>query len=265
MRLRGWCFVGAPIAALAICLVAVRGQSANGRELAPNQKAGAILVELFTSEGCSSCPPADALLRQIDGKHTNSGQLIVGVSEHVTYWNHLGWSDPYSASAYTERQDAYGMRFRLDNIYTPQMVINGEQQLVGSDSASLLHALATAKEQAQVSVQIGSASINSKALDIDFSVAGNLPSHGVEVYAILADDSVRSDVLHGENAGRTLMHSSVARTMTRVATVKSPLQRTVHVPLPATVLRPPGHARHLIMFVQGVNYGPVLAVDTRAL
>lgn len=265
MRLRWWCFGFALIAELATSFVPVRGQSANGRELAPNQKAGAILVELFTSEGCSSCPPADALLRQIDGKHTESGQLIVGVSEHVTYWNHLGWSDPYSALAYTERQDAYGKRFRLESVYTPQMVINGEQQLVGSDSASLLHTLRTLREQAQVSVRIGSASISNNGIDIDFSVAGQVPSSGLEVYAILADDSASSAVLHGENAGRTLMHSSVARTITRVASVQGPIQRTAHVPLPATVLHLPRQARHLIVFVQVVNYGPVLAVDTRPL
>lgn len=81
----------------------------------------AVLVELFTSEGCSSGPWADALLRKIEGKHTDSGQLIVGISEHVTYWNQLGWSDPLSDQAYTERQNAYGTRFRLDSVFTPQM------------------------------------------------------------------------------------------------------------------------------------------------
>jgi hypothetical protein len=89
---------------------------------------GAVLVELFTSEGCADYPPADALLRQIEGKQTESGQLIVGISEHVTYWNQLGWSDPFSSDTYTERQTAYGQRIHLDSVYTPQMVINGEEQ-----------------------------------------------------------------------------------------------------------------------------------------
>src|SRR6204780_1466035 len=106
-----------------------------------------VLVELFTSEGCSSCPPADALLRQVNGTQTNAGQLIVGISEHVTYWNSLGWSDPFSSSVYTERQNAYGERFHLEGVYTPQMVINGAEQIVGSDRAALLHAVEQEEEQ----------------------------------------------------------------------------------------------------------------------
>jgi hypothetical protein len=79
---------------------------------------GAVLVELFTSEGCSSCPSAGALFQQVNGRYSDSGQFIVGVSEHVTYWNSLGWSDPFSSPTYTERQYAYGQRFHLDSVYT---------------------------------------------------------------------------------------------------------------------------------------------------
>jgi hypothetical protein len=115
-----------------------------------------VLVELFTSEGCSSCPPADALLRQVDGKHTESGQLIVALSEHVTYWNHLGWSDPFSSEIYTQRQYAYGQRFHIDSVYTPQMVINGEERIVGSDSAGLLRAIRGEQKPSSLSVHIKS-------------------------------------------------------------------------------------------------------------
>jgi hypothetical protein len=84
--------------------------------------ASVTVVELFTSEGCSSCPPADALLREINLKQTSAGQLIVGISEHVTYWNNLGWKDPYSASVFTERQNVYASRLSPEGPYTPQMV-----------------------------------------------------------------------------------------------------------------------------------------------
>jgi hypothetical protein len=77
-------------------------------------------VELFTSEGCPSCPPVDALLQKVNGKYSDAGQLIVVVSEHVTYWNCLSWSDPFSSPAYTERQNPYGQRFHLDSVYTPK-------------------------------------------------------------------------------------------------------------------------------------------------
>jgi hypothetical protein len=101
-------------------MVAMSAQSNRPDAKAHRPAHGAVLVELFTSEGCSSCPPADALLRKINGKYTDSGQLIVGVSEHVTYWNYLGWSVPFSSEAYTERQSAYGLRFHLDSVCTPQ-------------------------------------------------------------------------------------------------------------------------------------------------
>ena len=108
-------------AALAISIIALSAQpsthlDANTAQLGHR----AVLVELFTSEGCSSCPPADALLQQVNGKYSDAGQLIVGVSEHVTYWNSLGWSDPFSSPIYTERQEAYGQRFHLDSVYTPK-------------------------------------------------------------------------------------------------------------------------------------------------
>ena len=90
-----------------------------------------MLVELFTSEGCSSCPPADNLLRAIDGKHTKEGTLVVGVSEHVNYWDHGGWKDPFDSSTITDRQNDYGQKFHLDSVYTPQMVVDGEAQVSG--------------------------------------------------------------------------------------------------------------------------------------
>lgn len=98
-------------------------------------------MELFTSEGSSSCPPADALLREINLKQTSAGQLIVGISEHVTYWNDLGWKDPYSAPAFTDRQSVYASRLSPEGPYTPQMVVNGCDQFVGSDGGALERAL----------------------------------------------------------------------------------------------------------------------------
>ena len=242
----------------------LRGQSLGDGKSPSTQKSRAVLVELFTSEGCSSCPPADALLRQIDGKYTESGLLIVGVSEHVTYWNHLGWSDPYSAPAYTERQDAYGRKFHLDSVYTPQMVINGEEQILGSNSLALVDALRKSKQDPEISLHITSVQVSGKSLDASFSADGTMPPHGVEVYAIVADNSASSDVRAGENAGHTLVHASVARTIVEIGKLHAPVQRTMHIPLSSAVIKSPGQARHLILFAQEVGYGPVLSVDTKS-
>jgi hypothetical protein len=223
-----------------------------------------VLVELFTSEGCSSCPPADALLKLVNGSQTNGGQLVVGISEHVTYWNSLGWADPYSSPAYTERQNAYSERFHLEGPYTPQMVINGAEQIVGSDRAALLQAVE--KEDAEsprMSLRIVSLSVAANTLTVNLATSGDLPKQGADLMAVLADDSDRSNVLRGENSGRLLTHVAVARSITRVAKVKTAGDLTVQIPIPASFQATQGH--HLILFAQTPGNGRVLGTDTRPL
>jgi hypothetical protein len=223
-----------------------------------------VLVELFTSEGCSSCPPADALLRQVNGSQTSAGQLVVGISEHVTYWNSLGWSDPFSSPLYTERQNAYSERFHLEGVYTPQMVINGAEQIVGSDRAALLHAVQQEEEQQpRISLRILSVSIDGKTLTVNFSTSGDLPKQGADLIAVLTDDSDRSNVLHGENSGRNLAHVAVARSLSRVARVQAAGERTVQIQIPASFQAAQGH--HLILFAQAPGNGRVLGTDTKPL
>src|SRR6202522_4359660 len=183
--------------AAGMALVLTMGLQAQTAVDAPAQKV--VLVELFTSEGCSSCPPADALLRQVNGTRTSGDQLVVGISEHVTYWNGLGWSDPFSSPAYTDRQNAYSERFHLEGVYTPQMVINGAEQIVGSDRTAFLRAVKDEEQRPQISLRILSVSTAGNTLTVDFSASGDLPTHGADLIAVLADDADRSSVLRGEN------------------------------------------------------------------
>jgi hypothetical protein len=228
----------------------------------PGQKV--VLLELFTSEGCSSCPPADALLRQVNGTRTPGNQLVVGVSEHVTYWNGQGWSDPFSSSAYTERQNAYSERFHLEGVYTPQMVINGSEQIVGSDRAALLRAVQAEEAQPpQISVRILSLNVMGNTLTVNFSIGGYVPSQGADLMAVLADDSDRSGVLRGENSGQTLAHVAVARSISRVARLRTAGERTVQIQIPDTFQAAQKH--HLILFAQTPGNGRVLGADTKPL
>jgi hypothetical protein len=228
----------------------------------PPQKT--VLVELFTSEGCSSCPPADALLRQVNGTRTSAGQLIVGISEHVTYWNSLGWSDPFSSPANTERQNDYGKRFRLEGVYTPQMVINGAEEIVGSDRAALLRAEQKEAEQPPLmSLRILSLNMVGNTLTVNYSATGAVPAHGADLIAVLADDSDQSSVLRGENSGQTLVHVAVARSISRVARVQAAGQRIVQINLPASFQ--PAQKHHLILFAQTPGNGRVLGADTKPL
>ncbi len=224
-----------------------------------------VLVELFTSEGCSSCPPADALLSRVNGTDAGGGRLIVGISEHVNYWDsRFGWTDPYSAAIYTNRQSAYSERFHLEGVYTPQMVINGAEQIVGSDRAAFARALETERQHPpRMSLQILAATVSGSALTVHFSAHGEIPAQGADLMAVLADDSDRSNVLHGENSGQVLSHVAVARSLSRVGQIQSAQEGTVRIPLPSTLNASQKH--HLILFAQIPGNGRVLGADTKPL
>ena len=222
-----------------------------------------VLVELFTSEGCSSCPPADALLRMINGTTTGSGQLIIGISEHVTYWNSLGWADPFSAPTYTNRQNAYGGAFHLDSVYTPQMIINGRHQFVGSDRAALDKALHAEQSQPiPIDLRILSTSTAGNQLTVAFFAAGDASLRGSDIIAVLADDADQSSVLRGENSGRTLAHVAVARSLMPVAKLEATPEQTITLALPASFHGKPGH--HLVLFAQQSSTGLVLGADSKS-
>jgi hypothetical protein len=223
-----------------------------------------VLVELFTSEGCSSCPPADDLLRQIDGKTTNEGALIIGLSEHVTYWDHDGWKDPYDSDEITSRQNDYGQRFHIDSVYTPQMVVNGETQVVGSDGKGLLQAILKAEADDGPTVNIVSTKLDGNSVDAVVSVAGEISKHGAEVYAVVAHDETTAHVLRGENKGKTLMHASVARTSTKATRIHAVGETTMQVALPNDIAASAGGRRHLVVWVQEPNAGRVLGVDSKS-
>lgn len=216
-----------------------------------------VLVELFTSEGCSSCPPADALLARLNGTRTESGQLVVGISEHVTYWNSLGWTDPFSQELFTARQRSYAGRFRLDSVYTPQVVVDGTAEVLGNDPGAIGQAV-RAEKSSGVSLSIMQPSVTGDMLTGKVTVMGAQP--GATVYAVVAEDRSSSKVLRGENGGRTLTHVAVARSLEPVGKGAGTIDFSVHLPKP--VAGQSGEGRHLILFVQERDYGRVLAAES---
>ncbi len=182
----------------------------------------AVLVELFTSEGCSSCPPADALLERLDRSQQTSGADLIVLSEHVDYWNDIGWKDPYSSHEYSERQSAYAAQFGLRSIYTPQMIVDGRFEFVVSDERRAREAIQNATKGMKTSVSISS-SLSDDKTPILHIETGPLPASSTTesagIFVAVADDSDESHVNGGENAGRTLKHVAVLRNIVRIGAV----------------------------------------------
>jgi len=182
-----------------------------------------VLVELFTSEGCSDCPPADALLERLDRSQPVRGVELIALSEHVDYWNDIGWRDPYSLHEYSERQGAYAGHFRIGSVYTPQMVVDGHFEFVGSDERGAIAAIEDAAKTAKVPVSISSIHLEAgNVVNLHVDAGQSLSSSAAssaDVLIATADESDESHVSRGENAGRTLKHIAVLRTLTRIGTV----------------------------------------------
>lgn len=185
-----------------------------------------VLVELFTSEGCSSCPPADELLTRIDQTQPVGDAEVIALSEHVDYWNRLGWTDPYSSSEFSARQNDYARAFDTDGAYTPQMIVDGGAQFVGSDSGRVRKAIASASRDSKATVSVSLASEDTRAGSITLEVRAERPqsvSEGdsAEVLLAITESGLRSSVSRGENAGRRLNHTAVVRKLTTLGSVDS--------------------------------------------
>ncbi len=173
-----------------------------------------VLVELFTSEGCSSCPPADDLLARIDAQKRVAGTPVVVLSEHVTYWDRPEWHDPYALDSVTSRQQDYGTRFHLDSVYTPQALVDGEAQMTGSDAAALLRAIAQAAASPGIDLSIQDAQLSGNEVHFKVGLPSGAPAPAnTAITAALADDSAQAAVSGGENAGHTLRYVAVVRVM----------------------------------------------------
>ena len=177
-----------------------------------------VVVELFTSQGCSSCPPADRLLRELGER--GAGKLVP-LEYHVDFWNHVGWTDPFSSADWTKRQEAYARRLGLRSVYTPQAVVDGGAELVGSDAAALQAAIAAAAAKPAASIALRLEPRESKVL-VEASVDLPEPLRGRkwDLMVALYETGLSTAVGRGENGGRTLQNDYVVRSLQRAGRVK---------------------------------------------
>jgi hypothetical protein len=169
---------------------------------------------LFTSEGCSSCPPADRNLIFLEHQQPVSQAEIITLAFHVDYWDRLGWKDRFSSAEFSARQESYMKAFGLGSSYTPQMVVDGTEEFVGGDSGKATKEILAAAGSAKASIDTKIA-----ANRIDVKIA-NAPKHNeATVYAAIAEDGISSRVERGENAGNTLEHVSVVRELKNLGTL----------------------------------------------
>ena len=175
-----------------------------------------VVVELFTSEGCSSCPPADDVLSRLVGSQPASGIQVIGLSEHVDYWDRLGWRDPFSSAQFTVRQGDYAAQvFRSRGAYTPQVVVDGQHELVGSDYYGVLAAVGVSarKPKTQIDLSIGESPGESIAVAVHVASLSATARGAADVLVGVTEDGLVSEVRRGENRGRQLQHSAVVRLM----------------------------------------------------
>lgn len=191
---------------LVLTTVAVLARTTRAAPPAP------VLVELFTSEGCSSCPPADALLQTLVD-NPPAGVEIVALGQHVDYWDQLGWKDRFSSAAFTRRQQAYSFAFNNASSYTPQMVVDGRAELVGSDAGAARKAIERVMSLPHGSIRITTEPPAGDRVFVSVAASG-LPRAArdrADIMVAVTEDRLRSDVKRGENHGRLLAHAAVVR------------------------------------------------------
>jgi hypothetical protein len=223
-----------------------------------------VLLELFTSEGCSSCPPADRLLATLDEGQPEAGAELIVLSEHVDYFNYLGWKDPFSAEAFSERQESFSGKLHSDGVYTPQMVVDGRFGFVGSDDAAASAAIRKAVQEPKLPLSISGITRIQGQVIVRIKSTGdrNLkPAHGQLVVA-LAEEQVQSRVSRGENAGRVLRHVAVTRALKSAGTIDIHGPSTTEAAIP---LHPEwgSNGLRLVAFIQDPTSGYVLGVQAK--
>jgi len=184
-----------------------------------------VLVELFTSEGCSTCPPADTLLSRLASLQPIVGAEIIALEEHVDYWNHDGWVDSYSSSEWTLRQQEYAAHFKTKSPYTPQMIVDGLSQFVGTNAreaqTSIQQALQHPKTQISIIAESATKPDTSRIEVHLGNPSGASLQEPADVWIAVTESNLETAVKAGENAGKTVQHAAIVRSLHKIGTVQA--------------------------------------------
>ncbi len=225
-----------------------------------------VLIELFTSEGCSSCPPADIFLQKLDTTQPVPGAQLIVLSEHVTYWDQDGWKDPNSSPSLTDRQSSYEGALGEKTVFTPQMIVDGTQEIqLANNPQQIKELLQKAAATSKVPIHIGEVTVdagNPTMLRAHIETDANFEKHNADVYVAIALDHVESQVLRGENGGRHLVHVAVVQELTKVGKLQKGKTFTQDIQLKLKPGTGPKNVR-LVALVQESGPGKVLGAAVR--
>ena len=215
-----------------------------------------VVVELFTSQGCSSCPSADKNLTEILKTAETNGWPVYGLSFHVDYWNYIGWKDPYSQKAFTERQRNYAAQLGTEQVYTPQMIINGQKEFVGSNKSETNSSVSECLNQ-KLRYRITLSHLVASSDKLKFSYGLDANPHGEILQVALVEKYIENLVERGENSGKRLHHDNVVRVFKSF-----PLSRQGEVEIEIPELNSKNLS--LIIFAQN-SQGQIVAADKQTI
>lgn len=255
-------------AIIGLLLITIAGLAIlSGSQASESESDGpTILVELFTSEGCSSCPPADALLAELARSTADTGCSVVPLAFHVDYWNDLGWKDPFSKPSFTQRQYDYASSANMDRVYTPQMIVDGTAAFVGSNRSAAVKAIREASSEPKARLDLANAVIGPES--VSFEIAGSgFTTRGAHpnVFVALTENDLQTNVPRGENAGKTLHHTGVVRALVETPVdwvAEGSFQQIVTMPL-STDWRV--RRLQLVAFAQDAGSRKIAAVTATSL
>ena len=198
-----------PIIVFSVSLLTISFSTARVKNKMAKEQGGFALIELFTSEGCSSCPAADEVLKEIQKKYSDKSVLVLGY--HVDYWDKLGWKDIFSDGSFSQRQEYYSTIFHLNSIYTPQVIVNGRKEFIGSNKSTLISSIEEQlNESSAVSLKLTVVQNTEGKIDVHYSAEG-ADAKKEQAILVLIQRMATNEVKKGENKGRILHHINIVR------------------------------------------------------